>query len=97
MQLPKVVVTGMGAITPLGLTVEKYWKGLNYTVNDPRFKKWRKAWNRLLPKTSKDWYWRYYPKMGQWRLMPVKGATLRRSKFIWDDSKRGQPMADMPF
>ena len=24
----RVVITGMGAITPLGLNVEEYWKGL---------------------------------------------------------------------
>ncbi len=28
MPLPRVVITGMGAITPLGLTVEAYWQGL---------------------------------------------------------------------
>jgi 3-oxoacyl-[acyl-carrier-protein] synthase II len=26
--LPRIVITGMGAITPLGLTVEEYWQGL---------------------------------------------------------------------
>jgi len=28
MTLPRVVITGMGAITPLGLTVKDYWQGL---------------------------------------------------------------------
>ena len=28
MELKRVVVTGMGAITPLGNTVNDYWKGL---------------------------------------------------------------------
>ena len=26
--LPRIVITGLGAITPLGLTVEEYWQGL---------------------------------------------------------------------
>jgi len=28
MNLPQVVVTGMGAITPIGLNVEEFWQGL---------------------------------------------------------------------
>ncbi|HPH32801.1 MAG TPA: beta-ketoacyl synthase N-terminal-like domain-containing protein, partial [Chitinophagaceae bacterium] len=28
MELKRVVVTGMGAITPLGNTIEDYWTGL---------------------------------------------------------------------
>jgi 3-oxoacyl-[acyl-carrier-protein] synthase II len=28
MQLKRVVVTGMGALTPIGNNLESYWKGL---------------------------------------------------------------------
>ncbi len=28
MSVPKIVITGMGAVTPLGLTVEAFWEGL---------------------------------------------------------------------
>ena len=33
MDLKRVVVTGLGAITPLGKTVETYWQGLSEGVN----------------------------------------------------------------
>jgi len=33
MELKRVVVTGLGALTPLGKTVEQYWQGLAEGVN----------------------------------------------------------------
>ena len=33
MELKRVVVTGLGALTPLGKTVAEYWQGLSDGVN----------------------------------------------------------------
>ncbi|HNF43961.1 MAG TPA: beta-ketoacyl synthase N-terminal-like domain-containing protein, partial [Ferruginibacter sp.] len=33
MALKRVVVTGLGALTPLGKTVESYWQGLSDGVS----------------------------------------------------------------
>ena len=33
MELKRVVVTGMGAITPLGVSVTQYWDGLSNGVS----------------------------------------------------------------
>ena len=33
MELKRVVVTGLGALTPLGKTVEEYWQGLTDGVS----------------------------------------------------------------
>ncbi len=33
MELKRVVVTGLGALTPIGNTVEEYWKGLENGVS----------------------------------------------------------------
>ena len=35
MELKRVVVTGIGAITPLGLTAEESWENLKKGVKDP--------------------------------------------------------------
>ncbi len=35
MELKRVVVTGLGALTPIGNNVEQYWNGLVNGVNAP--------------------------------------------------------------
>ena len=54
MELRRVVVTGLGALTPIGNTVEEYWNGLINGVSGARKGVWVQIppWSRIKRKSQ---------------------------------------------